>query len=283
MRLGYNTNGFAHHRLEHAISILADIGYRSVALTLDHHALSPYEPECPQQLERVRRLLMANDMRCVIETGARFLLDPRRKHQPTLISPTESERHRRQDFLQRAVEIAAVLHAECVSIWSGTAVDDVEPETLFARLVDGCSKLLDFAEPRGVKLAFEPEPGMFIDTLAGFETLRARLDHPLFGLTIDVGHLQVNEDLPPEQHIPRFADCLFNVHLDDARRGVHEHLFFGEGEIDFAPMMQALGACPHDPGLHVELSRHSHDAVATATAAFQFVSGFDSAADDAAR
>ena len=38
---GYNTNGFAHHRLEDAINILADLGYRSIALTLDYHSLLP--------------------------------------------------------------------------------------------------------------------------------------------------------------------------------------------------------------------------------------------------
>ena len=41
MRLGYNTNGFAHHRLGDALTILAEIGYRSVALTLEHDQLDP--------------------------------------------------------------------------------------------------------------------------------------------------------------------------------------------------------------------------------------------------
>ena len=43
MRLGYNTNGLAHHRLTDAIELLADEGYQSVALTLDAGALDPYE------------------------------------------------------------------------------------------------------------------------------------------------------------------------------------------------------------------------------------------------
>src|SRR5262245_23670592 len=82
LKLGYNTNGFAHHGLEDVIGILADLGYHSVALTLDYHALDPYDPGTPAQVERVRELLSRHQMSCVIETGARFLLDPRRKHHP---------------------------------------------------------------------------------------------------------------------------------------------------------------------------------------------------------
>ncbi len=40
--LGYNTNGFAHHSLADTIDILADIGYQSLAITLDQHTLNPY-------------------------------------------------------------------------------------------------------------------------------------------------------------------------------------------------------------------------------------------------
>src|SRR5438105_224092 len=98
MLFGYNTNGFAHHRLEDALTILAELGYRSVALTLDYCALNPFDSDLPRQLAAVRELLNRLGLRSVIETGARFLLDPRHKHQPTLLSPEPHGRERRLDF-----------------------------------------------------------------------------------------------------------------------------------------------------------------------------------------
>ena len=59
MRLGYNTNGFAHHRFEDALSILAEMGYQSVAITLDYHVLNPYDADLPRQLEDARRVIEA--------------------------------------------------------------------------------------------------------------------------------------------------------------------------------------------------------------------------------
>jgi sugar phosphate isomerase/epimerase len=55
---------------------------------------------------------------------------------------------------------------------------------------------------------------------------------------------------------------------------VHEHLFFGDGEIDFGPVMRALAkvAEARDLPATVELSRHSHDAAATARRAWTFLS-----------
>src|SRR5437667_9627317 len=103
MYFGYNTNGFAHHRLEDAIAVRAEHGYEGVAITLDHHALNPFDHDFAGQLNDIRALLRRHRLRCVIETGARFLLDARRKHQPTLLSPEPHLRQYRLEFLERAV------------------------------------------------------------------------------------------------------------------------------------------------------------------------------------
>ena len=63
MFLGYNTNGMAHHDLFDAVELLADIGYESVAITIDHTALSPHARYSRQRIERLRRLLQQRKMR----------------------------------------------------------------------------------------------------------------------------------------------------------------------------------------------------------------------------
>jgi sugar phosphate isomerase/epimerase len=213
-------------------------------------------------------------MRCVVETGARFLLDARRKHQPTLISPTPEERAARLDFLKRCVDIAADLGADAVSFWSGTPTDDAPPSEFMSRLVDGCKRLADYAAERNVRLAFEPEPGMFIDTMDRFAELHARVNHPAFGLTVDIGHLMCNRELPVSKFLADWKHVLWNVHIEDMRAGVHDHLMFGEGEVDFDDVFAGLRAAGYDGGVYVELSRHSHDAVNTARKSKAFLDRF---------
>jgi L-ribulose-5-phosphate 3-epimerase len=271
MRFGYNTNGFAHHRLDDALTILAELGYRSIALTLDYRALDPYDPDTARQLPPIRERLQKLGLAVVIETGARFLLDPRRKHQPTLLSADPAERERRLDFLRRAVDIAAELEAEAVSFWSGAVTEAASDEISMNRLVEGCRRLCEHAERRNIRLAFEPEPGMFVDTMTRWTELHRRVGHPFFGLTIDIGHLHCLGETPIAPYLHRWREWLWNVHIEDMRYGVHDHLMFGEGEIDFTKVLSALADIDYGGGVHIELSRHSHDAVETARRALSFL------------
>ncbi len=275
MLLGYNTNGFAHHRTADALAILSEIGYGSVALTLGSALLDPPDrkgvSEC---VRRIMPLLQKTGMRVTVETGARFLLDPRRKHQPTLVSRSPGDRARRIEFLKAAIDVAASIRADSVSLWSGTPDDRAEDSELFHRLVNGLGDVLQYAESRAVRLSFEPEPGMFIATMARFDELFRRVAHPLFGLTLDVGHVHCLGDDDIGGHIRRWRDVLWNLHIEDMRHGVHEHLPFGEGEIDFTPVFAALHEIGFRGPLHVELSRHSHDAVNLARRSHEFLRRF---------
>lgn len=276
MILGYNTNGFAHHRLGDAIAILSELGYRGLALTPDVNHLDPYQKDhrLKQRLSKLGDLLAAKRLDCVIETGARFILDPFQKHQPTLISPTADGRYERLAFLQRCLTISKKLGSRVVSFWSGTPTDDAPHRALMSRLVDGCRRLADAAEKKNVRLAFEPEPGMFIDTMDKFAELHAKVNHPRFGLTLDVGHLVCTGELPIGDHIRKWQKWLWNVHLDDMKPGVHDHLMFGEGTVDFADVFAALREVGYRGVASVELSRHSFDAVNMARKSKEFLDRF---------
>jgi sugar phosphate isomerase/epimerase len=274
MLLGYNTNGMAHHELFDAITLLAEIGYRSVAISIDHGALPPYGTYPRQRLRRLRRLLRQLGIRSVIETGARFLLDPRRKHEPTLMTADAAGRARRIEFIDHAIRCAAELESDCVSIWSGVLHDDVPRGEAMAWLSAGLGEVLRRAAAAGVAVGFEPEPGMFIDSMAAYEELLGSLDPPdseRLRLTLDVGHLHCQGETPPGDYVRRWAPRLVNIHIEDMRRGVHEHLMFGEGEIDFPPILRALGDVGYQGGVHAELSRHSHEAPTAARRAMEFL------------
>lgn len=263
MRLGYNTNGLAHHRLLDAIDLLAEEGYRSVAITLDAGALDPYDdPEhLAKQVRAVRRRLDHHGLGRVIETGARYLLNLREKHDPTLMDPDPARRAIRQDFLSRALDLAHQLDAEVVSLWSGRAPDELAEEEGLARLAGEIRQLVARAEEVDVALAFEPEPGFFIDTFSRFSNLDERIRHPLFQLTVDIGHVHCIERGAIADHLRRWGPRIRNVHIEDMRVGVHDHLMFGEGTIAFPPVLEALREVGYRGGLHVELSRHSPTAV----------------------
>jgi sugar phosphate isomerase/epimerase len=269
LRFGYGTNGFANHRLDDALTVIAELGYQGVALTLDHHHLDPYAAGLTRRVSGVADRLAELGLGVVVETGARYLLDPRHKHAPTLM---DDEREVRLDFLRRAVAIAGDLGAEAVSLWSGVRPAAVDEPVARERLVTGCAELVTVAGRAGVPLGFEPEPGMAVATLADWHRLRAALGAPAgFGLTLDIGHCRCVEDEPVAACVAGVAEHLVNVQIDDMRRGVHEHLEFGAGEIDFPPVLQALAAGGYGGLVAVELPRHSHAAPAVAADSLAFL------------
>jgi sugar phosphate isomerase/epimerase len=264
VRLAYNTNGFAGHRLADAVEILAELGYEGIGLTLDWQHLDPFAHDAEKQAERLARRLRELRLGCVVETGARFLLDPRRKHQPTLLSADPTGRAQRLEFLTRAVRLAAILEAEAVSFWSGSPDEAAADDVLRCRLEAGLAALLDAARPANMPLALEPEPGMFLDTTARVLAVVDRWADPLLGVAFDVGHPHCLGEGDVPALLRAVGRRLRAVHLDDMRIGVHDHLCFGEGELAFPPIVAALEDLHYRGLAQVELSRHAHAAVETA-------------------
>ena len=268
---GYNTNGFAHHKIEDALQILAELGYRSIAFTLDYNTVEPFAANAIARARELGKMAQDLGLNLVIETGARFLLDPRRKHQPTLISKQASDRKKRVDFLLRCAELGLAMGSNTLSFWSGKPDFEAAEDAYWQLLIEQCIEISKQVENSGMKIAFEPEPGMFIDTMDKFEQLHKAILHSKFGLTLDIGHLECMNEMPLLPHLEKWSSVLWNIHLEDMRRGVHDHLPPGEGSIDFGKVFEGLNKIKYEGGVHWELSRHSHDAVETARKCRQFM------------
>ncbi|MCX4965868.1 sugar phosphate isomerase/epimerase [Streptomyces sp. NBC_00654] len=259
LHLGYGTNGLTDLRLDDALALLADLGYEGVGLTLDHMHLDPLAPDLAARTRQVRRRLDALGLGVTVETGARYVLDPRRKHGPSLLDPDPDARAARTRLLVRAVDVAAGLGAHAVHCFSGITPPDTGEDTAWKRLAEALTPVLEAAGRAGVPLAVEPEPGHLLATLADFHHLRTLLGDPApLGLTLDIGHCQCLETASPVECVRESAPWLRHVQIEDMRRGVHEHLPFGDGEIDFPPVLAALAEADYRGLTVVELPRHSH-------------------------
>ncbi|MDO4551421.1 MAG: sugar phosphate isomerase/epimerase family protein [Planctomycetia bacterium] len=291
--LGYNTNGLAHHAFPDACQILSEEGYEGIAITLDHDLLErvdDFRLTFKISPEELAKITAGYGLKTVVETGARFLLDPREKHTPTLFDKNASRVKLRQEYYYRAVDLAAEMKSTCVSLWSGTVPADYlkpkgtasadhlkQAETQHQNLLREeflkcfCEALLpvmEYAETRHVKIALEPEPGMLVEKTSDYADLCAILAEidahaaQNLWLTLDVGHLYCMNE-PIYQTIIAYSHRLINIHLDDARRNVHEHLRLGNGEISFKEILHAITDAKFSGGVCVELSRHSHNAPET--------------------
>ncbi len=256
LRFAYNTNGCGSHRLTDALDLMAEAGYAGVALTLDHHHLDPFADAWENDARALRRRLDALGFGSVIETGARFLLDPRSKHEPTLVTADPAGRGKRIDFLRRAIDIAAILGSEAMSFWAGVPKPGVQRDDARGWLLDGLAEIVTHAECMGVIAALEPEPGMLIETPAEWEALEVEG----LELALDTGHCLVTQEIEPADAVRRWGSRLGTVSLEDMKRGVHLHLPFGEGDMDVPSVVDALEEVGFDKLVCVELSRESPQA-----------------------
>lgn len=259
MQLGYHTNSLQNHRLDDALALLARHGYRAVAITPDTCHLDP-DATSDRQLDEVAARLRDLGLDPVMETGARFLLDPDNKHEPTLMTRDAAARARRLAFYRRVAAMGRKLGAGVVSFWAG--IDRRRGADSADWLLEGVRLACAEIRAEGLVPSLEPEPGMAVETVADWLRLRQALGADAPRLTLDVGHLYAVWEGEPAAIIAQVAPFLSQVHLEDHRRGVHEHLLPGTGEVDFQEILNALGRSGYVGPVCFELARSSHAAPA---------------------
>ena len=232
-----------------------------------------FAPELARGSPRAAALLREHGLDVVVETGGRYVLDPRRKHHPTFVC--DDGRERRIDLLrQRAPDRAPTSGARGgLVLERHRAARGHAEQGRAARRGGSRACSLPVAQAAGVTSASSPSPGCSSSGSRDVAGLRraarrgpsARAHRRRRAPALHGGRRPADVRAAPP------GDLVVNVQIDDMRRGVHEHLPFGEGEVDFPPVLAALSDDRLRGLVAVELPRHSHAAPVLAAPASAFL------------
>jgi sugar phosphate isomerase/epimerase len=177
---------------------------------------------------------------------------------------SEAERRARIDDSRRAIEEAAELGAEVLSLRAGPAPDrDVDAAR--AMVMEGIEQLIPYAEARGVKLAVEPLHPMFaadrsvVVALSQANNMLRRLDSPQVGLVIDAYHVWWDPDL--YNQIDRAAGRIVGFHIDDWQANKNpaaSRVMMGDGVIELRRIKKAVDEAGYVGPIEVEIFNETY-------------------------
>jgi sugar phosphate isomerase/epimerase len=132
-----------------------------------------------------------------------------------------------------------------VAHWIGTPIVVINPEKAVDRdrqwpeHVTHLKQLCQLAEQLDVLLALEPEPLLVVGSSRDMKEMIDAVGSPRLKVNLDLGHAQVTDD-DPAASIRALGPDIVHLHLEDIKSRTHRHLPFGEGDMDFALIRQAL-------------------------------------------
>ena len=270
IRLAFSTNAFKKNTLAEAVDAIADIGYAGVEIMADvpHAYPATFGPAAREALREQlkRRSLVVSNV-----NGFTHFADGDTYH-PTWIEDDASLREKRVAHTIACIDLAADLGAKTLSLQPGGPQigTTISRETAGERFALGLTRVLPRAKERGVVLAVEPEPGLFIETAAEYLEFKHRFfdNEPAVLMNCDVGHLFCVGDDPAEV-IRAHPEQIAHVHLEDiGENRVHQHLTPGKGAIDFRTIFSALGTIRYAGWVTVELYPYETTAAGVARLAW---------------
>jgi sugar phosphate isomerase/epimerase len=178
-----------------------------------------------------------------------------------LLHPEKSRRIDAMDEVKRALESAEHIHFKNLVVHLGEKTDTWSPRTLEHGL-SALEHLDAFARPLGVRLLAEnilnepttPEHLMEILTLGHLTRV---------GVCLDLGHAHIEPGIP--EAIQILGNRVGSVHVHDNHGLRDEHLWPGDGTIDWPAAVKALKALPEAQAQVLEIDYNqpeTHGAVA---------------------
>jgi sugar phosphate isomerase/epimerase len=166
-----------------------------------------------------------------------------------LLHPDKSRRIDAMDEVKRALDTAEQLHFRNLVVHLGEREDTWSPRTLEHGLT-ALEHLDAFAQPLGVRILAENLTSDPTSPEHLMEILRAgHLDR--IGICLDLGHAHMTVGI--RDAVATLGPRIGSVHIHDNHGFRDEHLWPGEGNIDWTTTLAALKALPEEPAGVLEI------------------------------
>ncbi len=159
------------------------------------------------------------------------------------------ERIEAMDEITRAIAVAEVIPFRFLVLHIGLPGEAFD-EHKFEGALTSIEHLRAFAKPLGVRLLVENIPNELTAPEKLVELIRT-LHYDDIGVCLDVGHAHLDKGV--EAAIEILKPLIRSVHVHDNHGMKDEHLWPGEGTIDFGRTMELLRTAPQVPALVLEI------------------------------
>lgn len=253
LKFSFNSTTLREMDLLDALKRISAAGYDGVELMLNDSHLNPLTTS-RQRVAEIRDFCRSENITisAIAAGGDKLLSDV--PYYPTFFDPDSRARAKRVSFLGRCIELVDYLGVPVLDFNSGPKNPDVLPEQSWDYLATGINWLLSYGGK--VTLAMEPEPDFLIGTTVEGIKLIQQVNHPLFQLNTDIGHVNCSED-DCYGTIERAIPYTRNMHIEDIKSRVHHHEIPGEGDIDFDRVFEILNKTNYSHSIAVELHHHN--------------------------
>ena len=172
-----------------------------------------------------------------------------------VLHPEKSRRIDAMDEVKRALEVAERIHLKYLVVHLGEKDDRWSPRSIEYALT-ALEHLGVFASPLGVRLLVEnlvsdatsPEHLIEILTIGHLSNV---------GICLDLGHAHISQGVP--EAIETLGERIRSVHVHDNHGMKDEHLWPGDGTIDWQAAAKALNALKTPPVAVLEINHASND------------------------
>jgi len=254
-RFAYSTNSYTKWPLDRAIADVSTRGFEGVEILADvPHAF----PASGLDLDSIKAALSTTKLAVANLNGNTTAgLDPGKRDPsgfwPGFLDSAIGVRKMKTEYVKNVIDLAREIGSPAVCTASGVRPPGTSDREAFSRMAGALEEILDHAaRTPEVRVGLEYEPGFFLGDLASTLRLVRELGHPLLGFNLDIGHARcVGDDL--EKAIGEAGPRIWNLHVEDIKGRVHEHLVPGRGDLDFGAMFRALERIKYDRWVTLEL------------------------------